>query len=385
MSFAARLTTKAAAERRRTCSHCARLGHQASTCTNQESQIDKVGIEIEGYWFDLAAAKRKAQDVIGRQGTSDGSLRSVSTCTGNDTDLASDGGSDDESHADDCEDDECSGCVPTRRNCDQGKRDCKVCGARAWEFQTAPGTLGEGLRQLTQMYPDVTSRSAALHVHLSFKQKDSLTLLASEDFFQYFRRKWKAWGERMNVREGSAFWERLEGQNQYCRQNTMTDWPTAQYGGSYMYINRHNDRYRQLNFHAWDEHTTVEVRLLPMFQQAKLAVSAVEELIAMFDDYLNNVVVNKSVDTIEAPKHGIIASKIEGEIELPAWMTEAYAPLRRTVEGEVELEGARIPSKAERDELYKKGIIVAHDYEIPGLMKAHADKMAAEQRKRNRS
>jgi hypothetical protein len=44
----------------------------------------------------------------------------------------------------------------------------------------------------------------------------------------------------------------------------------------------------QLNFSAWDEHQTVECRLLPMFYRQSLAVSAVQELVSIYEDFLAN-------------------------------------------------------------------------------------------------
>jgi hypothetical protein len=48
------------------------------------------------------------------------------------------------------------------------------------------------------------------------------------------------------------------------------------------------DRYHQLNFSSFDEHGTVECRLLPMFRRASLGVAAVQELLDIYEVFLHN-------------------------------------------------------------------------------------------------
>lgn len=222
----------------RGCSTCGRIGHNSRTCERPAKAHAKIGIEIEGRWVDLSMAERRARDA-GMSGCGDGSVR------GSDT-------------------------------------------ASPWEFQTSPGSLAHALNQLVDLYPDEADSSCGMHVHVSFGAATDVTLLTTEEFFAYFRQRWIAWGERMGVRgRGTAdtpqgghrgeFWKRLFGCNSYCRVNgRVRGNPTS------------IDRYHQLNFSAYSEHETVECRLLPMFRHARLAVSAVQELIAIYEDYLND-------------------------------------------------------------------------------------------------
>lgn len=259
-----RPTRKVEVEKRRTCVQCGRVGHLATArdgsprCTLPARRVDKVGIEIEGFWLDLATARERAEDLTGRQGVSDGSVEGGGECH--------------------CDEEEACSCGPTS-------------GGRGWEFQTQAGTLGEALRQLTALYPDRTNRTCGLHIHLSLLHQDDYTLMCSDRFFVHYRDRMKAWGERLGVNPTSEFWTRLNNGNQYTRTNdARADWPHCDTRGSGA-ITECRDRYRQINFLAYAEHHTIEFRTLPMFQSAALAVSAVEELIEIVEGFLATEVV----------------------------------------------------------------------------------------------
>lgn len=218
---------------RRTCRNCGRLGHQARGCSNPEKAHDRVGIEIEGYWRarDWDTVYRTAQD-HDIDGTTDGSLSRF-------TDWAS------------------------------------------YEWRTNPGSLAEAVNQLLMLYPHGTNSRAGMHVHVSFQPSDVM-LLAGQPFFDYFAEQWRQWGTDVGIAAGSEFWNRLNGANNYCQIPYST-------GDNSMFplhnVARH-DRYSQLNFSSLDAHGTVECRLLPMFRDARLGVSAVEKLIDIYESWL---------------------------------------------------------------------------------------------------
>lgn len=285
--FVARSTQKPTIEKRRTCSNCGRLGHLVSTCENHERHHDMIGIEVEGWWWDLPGIREKARTMCGHEGTRDGSLRDYSSCTGRDEDDPNDF---DEDTAD-CEDgcDDCPHPIERRNapNCSARKPDCKVCGARGWEIRTKPGSVGEALRQLTTLYPDITSKAAGMHVHMSFKEKTSISLLCSKAFFKFWQERWEEWGTRLKVK--GVFWERVRGENTYCRKTEMSEW-----GGRKGLVNSVGERYRAINFTSFEKHGTVEFRMLPMFQKGNLAVLAIENLVDIVETFLQNV----NIDTV---------------------------------------------------------------------------------------
>lgn len=216
---------------RRICTNCGRLGHLARSCERPTRSYDRIGVEVEGFW------KRTGWDEFRRK------LRDSGLSSASDGSLVAD--------------------------------DPEYLG---YEIRTTPGHLGEVITQVSEWYPQGTNNTAGMHVHVSFRDHLSVTALYSMEFFEFFRARWHAWGTQHAINEDSQFWVRLRGANNYCRLNTAEDLRDDQIDDG--------DRYRQLNFTSWGTHKTVECRLLPMFRDLRLAISAVEELVAIYEDYL---------------------------------------------------------------------------------------------------
>lgn len=265
------------------CGNCGRVSHNARTCTKPPKAHDRIGIEIEGRWLDLAAARSQASR-LGLTGCGDGSVNHSSHSS-----------------------------------------------ASPYEFQTVPGTVSKAIEQLVAMYPDEADRSCGMHVHVSFESLMDVTLLCTPAFFSYFKARWTAWGDKMNIwgkgENGEdprgEFWKRLEGDNDYCQVNHNT--PNGN-------ITR-MDRYHQLNFSAWSEHKTIECRLLPMFRKASLAVAAVKELVDIFEDFLANT---------EA--HGLVSPAEDVTLPVPA-----LTPVVKEYTVEDELLAAFVPATLNLD------------------------------------
>lgn len=259
---------------RRTCTRCGRLGHLARTCQGNPRSVDKIGIEIEGWWRDLRAAQAVARE-HDASGTSDGSLAYI---------------------------DELS----------------------AWEFRTRPGSLGEAVNQLVALYPDVTHPSAGMHVHVSFRDVQDLAVLASRRFLEYHAARWESWGNRMGVHRDSNFWTRLRGDNEdYCALNDPERLESTPFSGT---------RYVQLNFTSFTRHRTLENRMLPLFRDLRVAVSAVEELVAIYEDFLRDADA-LSLSTL-ARSTDLVVQESSGrrEIGVDVDMAAGVAAVSRTLE-----------------------------------------------------
>jgi hypothetical protein len=214
---------------RRACSNCGRLGHQARTCQRPGKAHDMIGIEVEGWWMhnNYRSVVRYAEDSCHMAHTDDGSL--VSDSSGE--------------------------TIPH-------------------EFKTRPGSLCEAITQVTKIYPDKTDPSAGMHIHMSFQRPLDIGILNTTQFLDYFRQRWTEWGTRLAVHRDSEFWKRLKGENNYCAVPYVA---TSFNGG---------DRYRQINWAAYAAHGTIEMRMLPLFRDARIAVSAIEEWVAIVEDYI---------------------------------------------------------------------------------------------------
>lgn len=210
-----------------TCGQCGFLGHNVRTCQHTQKFYDMVGVELEGRYLDLRAAKNTATS-LGATYSGDGSIQESPDSN-----------------------------------------------ASAYEFKTRPGTVRDACNQIIALYPDETDKSCGMHVHVSFVNPNyALSVLNTEAFFAYFQRRWTDWGNKMGLDQSSQFFRRLRGENDYCMIN------------EYSSVMCDGERYQQLNFNAWGGHRTLECRLLPMFRRSSLAVAAVQELLSIYQDYL---------------------------------------------------------------------------------------------------
>jgi len=141
-------------------------------------------------------------------------------------------------------------------------------------------TWQEGSDFLLVNYPDHTGASCGLHVHMSFA--DSLgaenayrvALLADNVAFQTgLLGRLSEVAKSLKV-TSKAFWERLNGENSYCRP----EWSERNV--------RSQDRYRAVNFCSYNRHGTVEIRVLPMFSKRQISARMVREVLTFTDSYL---------------------------------------------------------------------------------------------------
>jgi hypothetical protein len=210
------------------CGNCGRVGHGAALCNYPSRSVLKVGVEVEGRYTPCNFAT--LESIF--SGEVDGSIPNSLL----DSDMI------------------------------------------RHEFRTRPGTLSHCINQLAEIYPDEADNLCGLHVHFSFMNNLSISYLASEKFFSYLRARFNEWGKSLRLHPNSDFYKRLVGLNSYCFPNTKEDLLKD----IYTY-----DRYRQVNFCSFSKFETVEFRLLPMFRDKELAVSAIYELYDIVETFLS--------------------------------------------------------------------------------------------------
>lgn len=153
------------------------------------------------------------------------------------------------------------------------------------EFVSRPEVPSAIFPWLDAHYPDEDdiNSSCGMHVHTSFRKMRHYAQFMDEHFFEYFKRRMKAWGQRIPISRtghGANFWNRLAGHNDFCNDMLC---PERQIYHS----NKNGERYTMLNF-AWSRYGTIECRLFPMFKKAHIAKAAVQELLATYEDYLRD-------------------------------------------------------------------------------------------------
>ena len=135
-------------------------------------------------------------------------------------------------------------------------------------------------------YPDKMDSSCGIHVHISTNGNHlSYGKLMSKKFWNYYLKRYQEWGITNSINEGSRFWNRLNGNCYYAKKRFN---PLRQYKARY----REQSRYSFLNY-CYSMHGTLESRLLPTFNEPRIAKSAIIEFIDIVNSYL--------ADNIEEP------------------------------------------------------------------------------------
>lgn len=138
-----------------------------------------------------------------------------------------------------------------------------------------PNQISKWVRKV---YPDYGNSSCGIHIHLMPKDNKIFSFYTEKSFQKYFTDRLTKWGENNVKNKRSQFWSRLNGRNQYCRKTFKPIEALLDADDPY------NFRYSQINF-ATEELGTIEIRVLPYFSNVEKAVSAIEEVILIFEDY----------------------------------------------------------------------------------------------------
>lgn len=156
---------------------------------------------------------------------------------------------------------------------------CEGCHAIRGEINCKPQKLSNVLDYVDEHYPDFMDSSCGIHIHVSFSEDLlSYSKLMSPKFWRYFQKSMHDWGVRNNINPNSRFWKRLNGDNRFCKKRFQ---PIKQYMLEY----KDSARYTQLNY-CWKQHGTLECRVLPTFNQARIAKSAIAEFMNIINSYL---------------------------------------------------------------------------------------------------
>lgn len=117
----------------------------------------------------------------------------------------------------------------------------------------------------------------------------------TREFWAYFSQRMEAWGRRANLPPSHLFWSRLAGLNGYCRKEFI---PDRQASASKRTASQTRARYTQLNY-CFAVHKTIECRLFPVFKQPRIAVSAIQELCSIYEDFIRERECREIVETID--------------------------------------------------------------------------------------
>lgn len=126
-----------------------------------------------------------------------------------------------------------------------------------------------------------SNTTCGAHQHISFKSKVSYMILTDEKFYNFYLHEITKWAKSNQIREGSAFWRRLQGSNTFCKYGFN---PIDQIHMKDHYM---SERYFHLNFcYNVDNRKTLEFRLLPAFHKKELILSGLEKQVEIVEKWL---------------------------------------------------------------------------------------------------
>jgi len=159
-------------------------------------------------------------------------------------------------------------------------------GGHTGEYVTDPivytSDLEEFSRIVLRNYPQEVNSSCGGHFHISFNDERCYAIAQTKRMYHQFRTALMNWATKNLTEAGRASVNRRLNGHRYCERGHDADAQVIQNG----------NRYYHFNF-CWNEHRTLEVRVLPMFQQAETYVSAVKFCTNWIDSFIKNEIKNQ--------------------------------------------------------------------------------------------
>jgi hypothetical protein len=233
-----------------------------------QCKIIKIGIELEGGWYDMPSNEHERLDPLHSYSWhNDSTTESLEMGSCGDCDYCNDG---------------CS------ENCEDGD-------GQAGEIVSYPMFINHKTQSwdstydniqwhewIRKYYPQEHNSDCGGHFHISFDNIQAFEFLCTKQFFNHFQRELYRWGVKANIKNAD-FWSRLRGDNSMCR--------TTFRGTEQLYTQ--NDsypdcRYSILNF-QYNKHGTLEFRILPIFDEPKLYIKAIQVCMDITQKYLDKI------------------------------------------------------------------------------------------------
>jgi hypothetical protein len=130
---------------------------------------------------------------------------------------------------------------------------------------------------MASFFPQYVNKTCGLHVHMSFANARHYALLMNKDYQDTMIAYLLKWAEQESVSKKHTFFDRMAGKNSYCKLDFAPDLQVGMTTKSYSH-EIPGGRYTALNF-AHGQHSTIECRLLPMFETFDLSLRAVERVL----------------------------------------------------------------------------------------------------------
>lgn len=125
-------------------------------------------------------------------------------------------------------------------------------------------------------HPQKVNSTCGMHVHMSFDSLWYYQLLMVPEYQKSIIHYLTLWAQEQKLKDTNCIWDRLKGKSQYCQDKF---WPDAQAAVKRKGHDQNVPGHRYTHVHYCGRQNTIEIRTLPMFDNTKIAVSAVKQVI----------------------------------------------------------------------------------------------------------
>ncbi len=131
-------------------------------------------------------------------------------------------------------------------------------------------------------YPHAINRTCGMHVHMSFRHLLDYQRLMVREYHDHMVQGIYEWAVRENLPSEHLLWKRILGLNDFCQDVFR---PEQQVNLPEKHANGYFCRYAVLNYH-FKTHKTIELRLLPMFEDVEQGIRAVRRTLNLTEEFL---------------------------------------------------------------------------------------------------
>lgn len=152
----------------------------------------------------------------------------------------------------------------------------------------SPPTKVEDINEwMKKWYPKYVNATCGLHVHMSFKSARPYHLLLCPEFTEVMLTELARWAMMRGLQPDHPIWPRLAGNNPTCAREFKGDQQAA--ATRKVYAGHPGAcRYTAINYPV-KLHSTVECRVLPMFDGWRLGAEAVHRVIEITNAFVAGV------------------------------------------------------------------------------------------------
>ena len=142
---------------------------------------------------------------------------------------------------------------------------------------------------VTANYPTAVNDTCGLHVHMSFKHRLNYQRLMTPEFTKAMVVGLREWAEQEKLPKGHPLWPRLlDPDHRHCAHIYCGEEQSKQVSKDYQSRGKAHSRYTAINY-CYNQHQTVECRLLSMMDTPEQAVRAVMEVLRITNRFLAKV------------------------------------------------------------------------------------------------